>query len=465
MSISTFSSGFPYPNGSLLAIDNNNNIYLHSDIENFYYFHEDGDIIAFNIYKIDSLGNKSVFLTYTLNGNDRSLIPRTSIIFDKLSFPNGYLYFMDRSEDQNIKKIDVNGNITPVITNGEKGIKIMTFNNNNDLYYACFDNNIYKLNKLTGNATTFINGNGVLNYITTMAFDSLNNLYVASHSSGNYIYKFDSNGNLINNAFIYKAEDIIANDCFWWSIVFDKYDNIYTSYGNDADNYARYISKYNKNGVFISHIYDDYSNSMPAIYGLAFNSSGNLFFSGNNNRILQYIPPDEPIACFNKNTKILTNVGYIPIQDLKIGDLVITLKHGYKRIVMIGYKEIQNVINNDIIKDKLYICTNKEFPEIFEDLIITGCHSILVDNFKEEEREKTIQIMGCIFVTDNKLRLPACVDKRAYPYDKNGLFTIYHIALENNDYYMNYGIYANGLIVETCSKRYLKEISGMTLVE
>jgi hypothetical protein len=28
---------------------------------------------------------------------------------------------------------------------------------------------------------------------------------------------------------------------------------------------------------------------------------------------------------------------------------------------------------------------------------------------------------------------------------------------------MNYGVYANGLLVETCSKRYLKELSHMEL--
>jgi hypothetical protein len=39
------------------------------------------------------------------------------------------------------------------------------------------------------------------------------------------------------------------------------------------------------------------------------------------------------------------------------------------------------------------------------------------------------------------------------------------LALENDDYYMNYGIYANGLLVETCSKRFMKELSSMTLLE
>jgi hypothetical protein len=50
-------------------------------------------------------------------------------------------------------------------------------------------------------------------------------------------------------------------------------------------------------------------------------------------------------------------------------------------------------------------------------------------------------------------------------YEKEGIFTIYHFALENDDTRMNYGIYANELLVETCSKRYLKEISNMELIE
>ena len=58
----------------------------------------------------------------------------------------------------------------------------------------------------------------------------------------------------------------------------------------------------------------------------------------------------------------------------------------------------------------------------------------------------------------------ACIDDRAKPYEVEGEFQIYHLALENDEYYENYGIYANGLLVETCSKRYLKELSGMRLL-
>ena len=99
-----------------------------------------------------------------------------------------------------------------------------------------------------------------------------------------------------------------------------------------------------------------------------------------------------------------------------------------------------------------------------EDLIITGCHSILVDEFKEGEREKANELLGDVFITDNKYRLPACVDEGASIYEIPAPHFIYHLALENDDYKMNYGIYANGLLVETSSKRHLKEISKMELL-
>jgi hypothetical protein len=172
------------------------------------------------------------------------------------------------------------------------------------------------------------------------------------------------------------------------------------------------------------------------------------------------------MVCFKEGTKILTDKGYKPIQDLRKGDLVKTLNNDYKQIDMIGKRDIYHPSLEDRIKDQLYKCSETEYPEVFEDLVITGCHSILVDSFSsEEQKEKVIEVNGDTYVTDNKYRVPACCDYRASVYEVQGTYTIYHFALENDNYYMNYGIYANGLLVETCSKRYLKELSNMTLIE
>jgi hypothetical protein len=150
---------------------------------------------------------------------------------------------------------------------------------------------------------------------------------------------------------------------------------------------------------------------------------------------------------------------------LRKGDLIKTLLHGDVPIHAIGYRDMYNFNSNNDIRNKLFVCSKSYYCEVIEDLVVTGCHSILVEEFNEGEREKTFAILGDIYATDDKYRLPACVDCRAKPYNIEGKFTIYHIALEHDNYYMNYGIYANGLLVESCSKRYLIELSGMTLIE
>jgi len=176
--------------------------------------------------------------------------------------------------------------------------------------------------------------------------------------------------------------------------------------------------------------------------------------------------PPTPLVCFKEGSKILTDKGYVVIQDLRNGDMVKTSKHGFKPIDMIGKRDIVHRASEERIKDQLYKCSQSEYPELFEPLVITGCHSILVDEFDSpEQREQTFEVLGDIFVTDKKYRLPACIDTRTTVYEEAGACTIYHLALENDDYYTNYGIYANGLLVETCSKRYLKELSNMELIE
>jgi len=176
------------------------------------------------------------------------------------------------------------------------------------------------------------------------------------------------------------------------------------------------------------------------------------------------------VPCFKEGTKILCltpqmKEEYVPIQNIRKGDLVKTSLHGFVPVSMIGKSVISNPGGLERIKNRLYKCSKSQYPELFEDLYITGCHSILVNNLSELQREKTIESLGDIFITDRKYRLMAYLDERCEPYSEMGRYTIWHFALENDDYYMNYGVYANGLLVESTSKRYMKELSGMKLIE
>lgn len=170
------------------------------------------------------------------------------------------------------------------------------------------------------------------------------------------------------------------------------------------------------------------------------------------------------VPCFKKGTKILTKNGYVAIENLKKGDLVKTLKNNFLPIEIIGKSVIFNAGNKKRIKQRLYKLSKSNYPDLLEDLVLTGSHSLLVNKLTEKQEEETLKDYGHLLVTDGKLRLETYLDLNADTYTEEGNFTIYHIALENENYYYNYAIWANGLLVETCSKRYLIELSNMTLI-
>ena len=199
-------------------------------------------------------------------------------------------------------------------------------------------------------------------------------------------------------------------------------------------------------------------------------SSQSIVYAAGDNLIpdgLYYVYPSAP--CFLDGTTILCQVDgeekYIPVEDMRNGTLVKTSRDGFKKVVAIGKGVLENPDNDERTENRLYKCTPAKYPELTENLYITGCHSILVNTITDKQKEDTIKHLGKIFITDKKFRLIACVDERAEPWNSSGCYTIWHFALENNDDGMNYGVYANGgLLVETCAIRTLKTKSNMTLI-
>jgi len=171
------------------------------------------------------------------------------------------------------------------------------------------------------------------------------------------------------------------------------------------------------------------------------------------------------ISCFLESSKILTNKGYTPIEDLRKGDLVKTLKNDYLPIVLIGKSHIYNSGDLVRLKNRLYILPKQLFPSLTEDLVLTGSHSLLVDGLYKEQIFEMGGSDGRLYKTDDKLRLFTCFEPRAIPYQEEGTFTIYHLALESDNDGINFGIWANGLLVETCSKLILRDFSGMEFIE
>ena len=225
---------------------------------------------------------------------------------------------------------------------------------------------------------------------------------------------------------------------------------------NQSDNYTiQSVSGYN-NWRIASR------STGPSSQNVVYNVGDVL--TGNGNIHLYYLYPSVP--CFLEGSTILCEEDgvekYIPVEHLKIGTLVKTSLNGYKPVVLIGKGIIENPGDNERTENRLYKCSTSKYPQLKDDLYITGCHSILEFLITEKQKEDTIKRLGKLFVTDKKYRLMACVDERTEPWNSKGVYTIWHFALENNDEKMNYGVYANGeLLVETCNINFLKQKSNM----
>jgi hypothetical protein len=160
---------------------------------------------------------------------------------------------------------------------------------------------------------------------------------------------------------------------------------------------------------------------------------------------------DAPI-CFLKGTYIYTKDGYRLIETLKKGDLVNTFKDNYVAVDTIVEEEMYHDATKERNKSQLYKLSYPEYPQLLKELYITGAHSVLVGKLTDKQKELIVKDYGKTFATDLFDRLPAYLDEKAKVHDVSGTYTIYHLSLENENMYSNYGIYANGLLVESLSK-------------
>ena len=160
-------------------------------------------------------------------------------------------------------------------------------------------------------------------------------------------------------------------------------------------------------------------------------------------------------SCFNEGTKILClnkhfEEEYIPIENLRKGDLVKSFKHGYRKIDLIGKNPMIN--NPELFNACMYKMKKTEGNGLIEDLIVTGGHAILVDDLGKYKEENN-KIFGSTLMIDDKYLLLCAVSEDFKKLDNIKLYTYYHFTLENNgNDHERYGIWANGILTETPSK-------------
>ena len=176
--------------------------------------------------------------------------------------------------------------------------------------------------------------------------------------------------------------------------------------------------------------------------------------SGGSPSIFIITPIQDP-SCFNEGTKILclNNLEeYIPIENLRKGDLVKSYKHGYRKIDLIGKNSMIN--NPEKFNECMYKMEKTQENGLLEDLIITGGHAILVDDLGIYKEENDLLFGGKTQTIDDKYLLLSTVSKEFIQLDNTNLYTYYHFTLENNgNDDERFGVWANGILTETPSKK------------
>jgi hypothetical protein len=163
-----------------------------------------------------------------------------------------------------------------------------------------------------------------------------------------------------------------------------------------------------------------------------------------------YLYP-EGVICFGKGAMIQCEGGSIPVEDLKVGMKVKTLKHGYKAVTLMGTSNIHNRADSERVRERLYV-----YPK--ENLILTGGHSVLLDDVSGDQLNRIKRSFGGVFFTEGKLRLMAMDDETAIPYLAKGVFPIYNFVLEAPNEHTNYGVFANGKLVESSFPYWVKKM-------
>lgn len=145
----------------------------------------------------------------------------------------------------------------------------------------------------------------------------------------------------------------------------------------------------------------------------------------------------------------------IPIEDIKEGMIINTYLHGGKKVIGMIKTNFNSTGNTGLAslyklpKDSL----GNNMP--FEDLYVTGGHSILVDNMDKQVFNLMENMMGKNTVmVDDKYRYLSYKHPSFEISDIKNI-NIYHPILENENDFGQYGIYANGILSEsTCIQLY-----------
>jgi hypothetical protein len=144
---------------------------------------------------------------------------------------------------------------------------------------------------------------------------------------------------------------------------------------------------------------------------------------------------------------ILSNTGYVAIEDLKPGDLVKTYLHGDREIEVIGKGTMFN--NPNKWSECMYRLPSMN--DEFDDLVVTGGHGILKRTLTSSEIDADpvwFKKNGKFSKIDRMYLQRAAFSKEFHQITTNERYTYYHFSLKGPKW-KRYGVWANGVLSES----------------
>ena len=222
----------------------------------------------------------------------------------------------------------------------------------------------------------------------------------------------------------------------------------------------------------------NYPNITGQIIGMPSNRVSFRLDASNSNLIIdraplkidkgKYVFQNEPFntCCFSEGTKILCYTQlenslicilkeeYRLVQHLKIGDLVKSYLHGYRKVSKIIKGKFVNNPKDEGVSNCMYRMIRTKDNGLIEDLTLTRNHGVLVEKLSKNEEKKIDK--DNLPVIDNLLSIiTADCDKFEKVMDTNN-YKYYHFSLDGDgDNDRRFGVWANGLLVEVPSNNML----------
>jgi hypothetical protein len=181
-------------------------------------------------------------------------------------------------------------------------------------------------------------------------------------------------------------------------------------------------------------------------------------------------------SCFSEGTKILCykqlensliyifKEEYRLVQDLKVGDLVKSYKHGYRRISKILSGFFINNPNGRDNGDCMYKMSKTEDNGLIEDLVLTRNHAILVEKLTKNEKKATEN--DEMIIIDDLLCLITGKSDKFEKVQNTNFYNYYHFSLDSDgDNDRRFGVWANGLLVELPSNNMMDNVLKTNILD